>query len=81
MISVKLFGKLKAQLKVKDSYEAGTLNELLKLMEKDAGVACVKLLKRSIIFINDENILNLKGFKTKLKPNDHVVFLSPVSGG
>lgn len=40
-----------------------------------------KLRRHINVFVNDENIRDLKGLRTKLKENDRVTLLASISGG
>ncbi len=40
-----------------------------------------KLRRHIHVFVNDENIKELKGLKTKLKEEDRVTLLASISGG
>jgi len=40
-----------------------------------------KLRRHIHVFVNDENIRELKGLKTKLKEDDRITLLASISGG
>lgn len=61
--------------------EARTVGELVIAVNSQCPELSVKELKRSVIFVGDKNITNLKMFRTRLKDNDKVIIMSPVSGG
>jgi molybdopterin converting factor small subunit len=82
MITVRFFGLTRLIIKQgKIELEAGNIEELLKKVCKEFKELRIKDLKNSIILCNGENILELKSFKTSLKPGDEVLIISPVAGG
>lgn len=82
MVKVKLLGVLRIQLK--KSYieiEATTINEVLDYIHKTSDDVTIKELKKSVIFVNGKNIIELNMFRTKLMNNDEVILMAPVCGG
>jgi len=82
MITVRFFGLLR--LKVDNKIivlEGKTIEELLRNVNMEYSDISISELKNSQIFVNGENILNSKLFKTKLNDNDEVHILSSVAGG
>lgn len=82
MITVRFFGITRLKLKKSNiKIEAKRLDELLEKINGEFENIDLKDLKNSVIFVNGENILNLKVFKTKLNAGDEVQILSPAGGG
>lgn len=82
MVNVRFFGMLRLDIKKSSiMIEAGSIEELLNVLNEGYEEINLNQLKNSIIFINDTNMNALKRYKTKLKDGDEVLFLSPVSGG
>ncbi|MFZ5353051.1 MAG: MoaD/ThiS family protein [Bacillota bacterium] len=82
MIKVRFFGIMRLELGVSSiELEAQDVAGLLTAVSRKYETAKHEKLKNSVIFINDRNMNELKGLRTKLKNGDVVMFLSPVSGG
>lgn len=82
MIKVKFFGILRLSLgKGSIEIEAVSVSDLINKLCKLMPDASYTDLHNSIIFINDTEIVKLKGYRTKLQSGDTVMFMSPVSGG
>lgn len=82
MIKVKFFGILRLTLgKGSIEIEAVSVSDLINKLCKLMPDASYTDLRNSIIFINDTEIVKLKGYRTKLQSGDTVMFMSPVSGG
>lgn len=82
MIKVKFFGILRLSLqKSSVELEAENVSDLINNICKLMPEADYNDLRNSIIFVNDTEIVKLKGYRTKLRQGDEVMFLSPVSGG
>lgn len=82
MITVRFFGLLR--LKTDDrtlTLEAKTIDELLKSINTVYPQISISELKNSQIFVNGENIVSKKLFKTKLNDNDEIHILSAAAGG
>ncbi len=81
MIKVRFFGMLRLALKVSSvEVEAESIKKLLEELQKMYNIDS-ELLKGTVIFVNDKNMNELQGYKTRLTAGDTVMFLSPVSGG
>jgi molybdopterin converting factor small subunit len=61
--------------------EGARLDRLLKTISREYKEIELKDLRNSIIFINGVNMLNLKGFKTKLEHGDEIQIFSSMGGG
>jgi molybdopterin converting factor small subunit len=82
MIKVKFFGLLRMDLKCEGlECKADTVADLLTEIAAHLPQITVAELKDCLIFVGDDNIANLKLFKTKLKDGDVVHLMHPVSGG
>lgn len=82
MVKVKFFGILRLTLRKSSvEVEAESVSDLINNLCKLMPDASYTDLRNSIIFINDTEIVKLKGYRTKLQNDDTVMFLSPVSGG
>jgi sulfur-carrier protein len=80
--TVKFFATLR-KATGEQSYETSAKNvaEVLKEVEKKYGDGVTRYLKNCIIMVNGQNILLLKGKRTKLTPGDEVSLFPPVAGG
>ncbi len=82
MITVRFFGLLRLKIDNKTlTLEAKTIDELLRNINTIYPQISILDLKNSQIFVNGENIVDKKLFKTKLKDNDEVHILSAAAGG
>ncbi len=82
MVTVKFYGLLRLKVKVAQmQLQANTVRELLQQIERELKVVKYKELKQHNIFVNGKNITEQRMFRTKLKDDDKVVLMSPVSGG
>lgn len=82
MIIVRFFGLLRLKIDNKTlTLEAKTIDELLRNINTIYPQISILDLKNSQIFVNGENIVDKKLFKTKLKDNDEVHILSAAAGG
>lgn len=61
--------------------EASNIKELFeKLYEMDESYT-PKELRNSVVIVNGINIMQLRKFRTRLKPGDNVIIMNPASGG
>lgn len=82
MIKVKFFGVLRLDLGIVETEaEASTVKELLEVLKNSIDKLKDVNLKDYVIFVNEDNIVKLKMFRTKLNDGDVVSLMSPVSGG
>lgn len=82
MVSVKFFGMLRLDIKQSaDMLEAGSVDELLRVLAAKYDTVNLSRFRNSIILVNGVNMNELKRYKTLLKTGDEVMFLSSVSGG
>lgn len=82
MVTVRFFGMLRMDLKQPSlAAEAGSVRELIDRIEQQIGLKDKRSLRHAVIFINGENILHLRGLRTRLKDGDEVQFFSPATGG
>ena len=76
MITVKLFGLLRLESGIKEKQlEAGSVKEIFSALE-DCGIGR-KDLEGCVILVNGKSANK----RSKLKPGDTVVLMSPVAGG
>ncbi len=82
MAKVKLFGIYSIKV-AKDEYviEADNVEELLLKLSVMEPNLTMRMLRRSLIFVNDKSITDLNMFKTQVGPNDNISILSPIAGG
>ena len=82
MITVELFGLYRLKYQMKDvRLEASSVKELFEKLYELNPAYTVKELRNSIVIVNDVNFNDLKKYRTKLKDGDHVLIMSPASGG
>ncbi|HHX48781.1 MAG TPA: MoaD/ThiS family protein [Clostridiales bacterium] len=82
LVTVEFFGLYRlAYKKACVKVEAKNIEELFQKLYEMDDVHTPKELRNSIVLLNGKNIMELRKFKTKLKPNDNVVIMSPASGG
>ncbi|SDW16470.1 MoaD/ThiS family protein [Tepidimicrobium xylanilyticum] len=82
MAKIKLFGILSTKVALDELIiEADNIEELLIKLSVMESNLNMEELKRSLIFVNNKNIIELNMFKTKIGPNDNVSILSPIAGG
>jgi len=82
VVSVKFFGMLRLDIKQSaDMLEAGSVDELLRVLAAKYDTVNLSRFRNSIILVNGVNMNELKRYKTLLKTGDEVMFLSSVSGG
>lgn len=82
MIKVRFFGMLRLDIKESaDMLEAGSIEELLKVIAAKYDKVSMEQLRDAVIFINGINMNELKRYRTGLRDGDEVMFLSSVSGG
>ena len=82
MVTVAFLGLYRLNYHMKSvQVEASTVKELFKKLYEINPFYTVKELKHSIVIINDVNFNDLKKYRTPLKDGDHVLIMSPASGG
>lgn len=82
MVEVRYFGSIRLKVsKSYDIYDADRLDKLLRLIADSNKEIKIQELRKATIFINGENIVSLKLFKTKLAKGDEVMIMSPAAGG
>lgn len=82
MAKVKLFGIYSIKV-AKDEYviEADNVEELLLKLSVMEPNLTMRMLRRSLVFVNGKNITDLNMFKTQVGPDDNISILSPIAGG
>lgn len=81
MAKIKLFGILSTKVALDELIiEADNIEELLIKLSVMESNLNMEELKRSLIFVNNKNIIELNMFKTKIGLNDNVSILSPIAG-
>lgn len=79
MVTVRLFGTLRLDSKrACVSVEARTVGELLDRTAAELGLPDARVLRRSLIFVNGEQVRSLQ---TPLADGDEVYLLPPSAGG
>ncbi len=81
MVTVKYHGMFVKKIgTASESFESGSIKDLLKQLKVKYGKEVYSYAKMSYILVNDINVSNENGYKTKLVSGDIIQFL-PVCGG
>ncbi len=83
-IQVQFFSSLRAAADTQGvMIEARDVGEAVKALKKmfRQNMEFIRLLKISNVILNGQNILFLRGAKTKLKDGDRLAFFTPLGGG
>lgn len=81
MASIQYIGVMKQLAGASEAItEARSVSEMLRELKQRHGETAYKTAKSSHIVVNGESISAIKGYRTKLNPNDHVQII-PVCGG
>lgn len=79
MVTVRLFGTLRLDVgRAIVTVEARTVGELLDRTAAELGFSDARLLRRSLVFVNGEQVRSLR---TRLASGDEVYLLPPSAGG
>ena len=62
-------------------FEARTVKELLDLLSRRYDGKLDGYLKISTVLVNGQNVIHMKGGRTRLKPDDVVSIFPPMGGG
>lgn len=82
MPTVKFFATLRQAAGARETQvSAGTVKELLDRLATEYDGKLDKYLKISTVLVNGRNVAQLKGPRTKLKPDDVVSIFPPLGGG
>ncbi len=82
MVLVEFFGMYRLNYHIKTiELEADSVKDLFQKIHDINPYYSVKELRHSIVIVNDVNINELKRYRTPLKDGDHVLIMSPASGG
>lgn len=82
MVLVEFFGMYRLNYHMKTlETEADSVKDLFKKIYEINPYYSIKELRHSIVIVNDVNINDLKKYRTPLKDGDHVLIMSPASGG
>ena len=82
MAKVKFYATLRHAAGVREAeLQADSVNELLELLSRQYGGKLDRYLKLSIVLVNGRNVRDLKGIKTRIKPDDVVSIYPPLGGG
>lgn len=82
MPTVKFFATLRQAAGARQiKLEAGTVKELLNRLSTDYEGKLDRYIKISTVLVNGKNVSNMKGQKTKLRPDDVVSIFPPLGGG
>lgn len=63
------------------SCTAGSVRDALICVNKHFGDEFMKNVRRCQVFVNGENVIHLKGPRTRLNPEDTVHIFPPAAGG
>jgi len=82
LAKVKFYATLRHAAGVREAeLQADSVNELLELLSRQYGGKLDRYLKLSIVLVNGRNVRDLKGIKTRIKPDDVVSIYPPLGGG
>jgi molybdopterin synthase sulfur carrier subunit len=82
MPNVRLNGRLRQIARTKEMEVPGdTVQELVDNLRSSYGERFALYLERSTVLVNEKNVKNLEGQKTRLEPDDIVSIYPPMGGG
>lgn len=82
MPTVKFYATLRQVTGTREAdVQSGTVKELLELLSKQYEGKLDRYLKISTILINGQNVIHMKGKKTRIKDDDVVSIFPPLGGG